>query len=146
MNIQIGDRVETHDGKYHGTVSSLNRDADGIPCALLSGGNLDGYLESDCIFRVSSLRITQFEIALPPSNNIDAQKSEWQSMDIDSGLGIGGINNDQSMPFIPSARAIERVQKMHDTDTICKRCGASENFDGAMFTTLGGSGICDDCA
>jgi len=71
---------------------------------------------------------------------------EWQSMDTDSGLGIGGINNDQSMPFIPSVRAIERVQKMHDTDTICRKCGASGNFDGAMFTTLGGSNICDDCA
>lgn len=61
---------------------------------------------------------------------------EKQFQDIDSGLGIGGINNDQSMPAIPSVRAIERVQKMHDTDTICKRCGASANFDGAMFTTL----------
>jgi hypothetical protein len=70
----------------------------------------------------------------------------WQSMDIDSGLGIGGINNDQSMPIIPSVRAIERVQKMHDTDTICRKCGASKNFDGAMFTTLSGSDICDDCA
>jgi len=74
------------------------------------------------------------------------QAQQWQSMDVDSGLGIGGINNDQAMPFIPSVRAIERVQKMHDTDTICKRCGASANFDGAMFTTLGGSNICDDCA
>lgn len=75
-----------------------------------------------------------------------APVAEYQSMDIDSGLGIGGINNDQSMPIIPSLRAMERVQKMHDTDTICKRCGQSANFDGAMFTTLGGSNICDDCA
>lgn len=66
--------------------------------------------------------------------------------DTDSGLGIGGINRDQSMPMIPSARAIERAQRMAATDTVCKRCGASKNFDGAMFTTLGGSGICDDCA
>lgn len=66
--------------------------------------------------------------------------------DTDSGLGIGGINNDQSMPMIPSAAAIERLQRMHDTDTICRRCGASRNFDGAMFSTLAGSNICDDCA
>ena len=66
------------------------------------------------------------------------------SMDIDSGLGIGGINNDQSMPVIPSLQAMERVQKMYDTDKICKRCGSSKNFDGAMFTTYG-NGICDDC-
>lgn len=73
-------------------------------------------------------------------------KREWQTMDIDSGLGIGGINNDQSAPFVPSVAAIERVQSLHDTDTVCRRCGASKNFDGAMFTNLGGSNICDDCA
>lgn len=82
-----------------------------------------------------------------PATAPDQPKTqEWRSVDVDSGLGIGGINNDQSMPTIPSVRAIERVQKMHDTDTICRKCGASENFDGAMFTTLGGSNICDDCA
>jgi len=64
--------------------------------------------------------------------------------DTDSGLGIGGINNDQSMPVIPSARAIERVQRMMDTDVVCRRCGASKNFDGAMFTN-GGGNVCDDC-
>jgi len=69
----------------------------------------------------------------------------WQTMDIDSGLGIGGINNDQAAPFVPSVAAIERVQRMHDTDTVCRRCGASATFDGAMFTTIGGN-ICDDCA
>lgn len=67
------------------------------------------------------------------------------SWDTDSGLGIGGINNDQSMPIIPSAQAISRMQQMHDTDTVCRRCGASKNFGGAMFTTVGGN-ICDDCA
>jgi len=61
-----------------------------------------------------------------------------------SGLGIGGINNDQSLPEIPSAQALERVQRMTDTDVICRCCGASKNFDGAMFTT-GGGNICDDC-
>lgn len=71
---------------------------------------------------------------------------EWQTIDIDSGLDIGGINNDQSAPFAPSAAAIARVQHLHDTDTVCRRCGASAHFDGAMFTTLGGSNICDDCA
>ena len=67
--------------------------------------------------------------------------------DTDSGLGIGGVNNDQSLPTIPSDSALERMQKMQDTDIICKRCGASKHFDGAMFTTLGPSSrICDDCA
>jgi len=66
--------------------------------------------------------------------------------DTDSGLGIGGIANDQSAPAVPSAKSLARVQRLHDTDTICRICGASKNFDGAMFTTLGGSNVCDDCA
>lgn len=83
-----------------------------------------------------------------PTRMTSAQPAgqEWQTMDIDSGLGIGGINNDQSMPSVPSAAAIERVQRLHDTDTVCRRCGASANFDGAMFTNFGGGDICDDCA
>jgi len=68
----------------------------------------------------------------------------WQSMDIDSGLGIGGIGNDHSLPTIPSERAIARAQHLHDTDVICRKCSASKNFDGAMFTT-GGGDVCDDC-
>lgn len=85
----------------------------------------------------------EFPVETPPQ---PTPVSAWQSMDIDSGLGIGGINNDQAAPFVPSAAAIGRVQRMHDTDIVCRRCGASANFDGAMFTTLGGSNICDDCA
>jgi len=60
-----------------------------------------------------------------------------------SGLGIGGLANYEETPVIPSVRAMERVQRMHDTDVICRRCGASKNFDGAMFTT--GGNVCDDC-
>jgi hypothetical protein len=61
-------------------------------------------------------------------------------------FGIGGIGiaTENETPIIPSARAVERVQRMHDTDVVCRRCGASQNFDGAMFTT-GGGDICDDC-
>lgn len=66
--------------------------------------------------------------------------------DTDSGLGIGGINNDQTIPTIPTIAGLGRVEKMQATDIVCKRCGASKNFDGAMFTTLGGQKICDDCA
>ena len=64
--------------------------------------------------------------------------------DTDSGLGIGGINNDQSLPIIPTAEDIERFEHMQATDKVCKRCGASKNFDGAMFTN-GSKTICDDC-
>jgi hypothetical protein len=61
-----------------------------------------------------------------------------------SGLGIGGLATYEESPVIPSVRAIKRVQRMHDTDVVCQRCGASKNSDGAMFTT-GGGNICDDC-
>ena len=76
---------------------------------------------------------------------VGAQIGSVEFMDTDSGLGIGGIGNDQSMPTVPSARAFARVQRLSDTDTVCRRCGASKHFDGAMFTTITGSGICDDC-
>lgn len=82
-----------------------------------------------------------------PTRTTPAQPAsrEWQTMDIDSGLGIGGIGNDQAAPLVPSVEAIERVRKLTDTDTICRKCGASQNFDGAMFTTISGGDICDDC-
>ncbi len=98
-------------------------------------------------YRVDGLWYPESELsAESPVEAQPAPAGTWQSMDTDSGLGIGGINNDQTLPFVPSAAAIGRVQRMHDTDTVCRRCGASANFDGAMFTTLGGSNICDDCA
>jgi len=62
-------------------------------------------------------------------------------------LGIGGIGvfTENEMPIIPSARAMARAERLEKTDIICRRCGASKNFDGAMFTTDASSGICDDC-
>jgi len=61
-------------------------------------------------------------------------------------FGIGGIGvfSENEMPIIPSVAAIERMEKLEKTDVICRRCGASQNFDGAMFTTSG-TNICDDC-
>ncbi len=97
-------------------------------------------------YQVDGLWYPEAELSAEPLVRPTAAPAVWQTMDIDSGLGIGGINNDQSAPFVPSVAAIERVQRLHDTDTICKRCGASKNFDGAMFTNFGGGNICDDCA
>jgi len=64
-------------------------------------------------------------------------------MDSDSGLGIGGINNDQSMPIIPSAEAIGRRMEAEKSAKVCRKCGES-SLDGARFTN-GGGNICDDC-
>jgi hypothetical protein len=123
------------------------------------GWILDDYETSDdaekrptdyCTFNLTDAEaeeITNFRNPAPGTEPIhSAEPMSETDFDIDSGLGIGGINNDQSMPTIPSVSALEKIQEMHDTDIICKRCGASQKFDGVMFTTLGGSNICDDCA
>lgn len=129
--------IEQHtDGTWHATnvpldptyADMLNRPADQI---------FTSWRDAE---RAAKLR--NGAVGKPQPVTADPSPSTW---DTDSGLGIGGINNDQSMPFIPSERAIARVQRMYDTDTICRRCGASRNFGGAMFTTIGGN-ICDDCA
>lgn len=76
---------------------------------------------------------------------IDTQSARQSTpADFDRGFGIGGLGRYEEPPVIPSDRAIERMLKLTDTDVICRRCGASMNFDGAMFTT-GGCDICDDC-
>ena len=64
--------------------------------------------------------------------------------DFDRGFGIGGLGLHEEPPVIPTEAALRRVERLEATDTICQRCGASRNFDGAMFTT-GGGNICDDC-
>ena len=61
-----------------------------------------------------------------------------------SSLGIGGLATYEETPVVPSLAAIERAQRLMDTDVVCRRCNASKNFDGAMFTT-GGGNVCDDC-
>jgi hypothetical protein len=45
----------------------------------------------------------------------------------------------------PSERAIGRYERAVSKAIICRRCGTS-SLNGAMFTTMSGSGICDDCA
>jgi len=62
----------------------------------------------------------------------------------ESGLGIGGLATYQETPMIPTVAAIERVERLEAEMIVCRRCGASDVFDGAMFTD-GGGDICDDC-
>ena len=56
-----------------------------------------------------------------------------------------GVFEENETPVIPSEAALARIEKMEGTDVVCRRCGASRNFDGAMFTTMRGGNICDDC-
>ena len=62
----------------------------------------------------------------------------------ESGLGIGGLGTHQEMPIIPTVAVIERIEKAEAEMIVCRRCGCSDIFDGAMFTD-GGGDICDDC-
>ena len=64
--------------------------------------------------------------------------------DYDKGFGNGGLGKYVEAQIIPSAKSIGKMQKLTDTDVICRVCGASKNFDGAMFTN-GSDDICDDC-
>jgi len=61
-----------------------------------------------------------------------------------SGLGIGGLGAYDEKPIIPTIAAIKRVERLEAEMTVCRRCGASDIFDGAMFTN-GGGDVCDDC-
>jgi hypothetical protein len=64
--------------------------------------------------------------------------------DFDSGLGIGGLGRHEEKPIVPIATQVERMEKAQARARICRRCGQSDVFDGAMFTT-GGGNVCDDC-
>ena len=66
------------------------------------------------------------------------------NQDFDSGLGIGGLGRNQEAPIVPTVEQIERVEQLEASATYCRTCGQSDVFDGAMFTTGGGS-VCDDC-
>lgn len=61
-------------------------------------------------------------------------------------FSVGGIHIaiENETPIIPTMAAIERVEQMERKMVVCRRCGCSDLFDGAMFTT-GGGDICDDC-
>jgi hypothetical protein len=74
------------------------------------------------------------------------QPPDESPYDFDSGgFGIGGLGRYEEPPVIPSAKALERYERLEKRATYCRQCGQSDVFDGAMFTTLAGSGLCDDC-
>jgi hypothetical protein len=128
--VYLNDKSSLAHGRS-GTITEINLNGKGYPYRV--------------DFHVTHAYHPESELSPEPTKT-PAQKAHTHITDIDSGLGIGGINNDQSTPTVPSLKAIERLQRLHDTDIICKRCSASANFDGAMFTTLVGTPICDDCA
>ena len=86
-----------------------------------------------------------YEPVNPTLPTTQKQESQATTHDFDRGFGIGGLGRYVEDPIIPTARGIGRMERMEATDTICRRCGTSKNFDGAMFTTMAGDDICDDC-
>ena len=68
-----------------------------------------------------------------------------QTYDFDRGFGIGGLARYEEPPFIPTVAQMERLERLEAQATYCRRCGQSDVFDGAMFTTDRSSGLCDDC-
>lgn len=94
----------------------------------------------------SSEGLTKAE-AKAAAGRLNAQPKPEQQVENCGIMGIGGIGiyTENEMPQIPTVAQMERLEKLEQRATYCRRCGASDVFDGAMFTTLGGSGICDDC-
>ena len=64
--------------------------------------------------------------------------------DFDRGFGIGGLGRHVEPTTVPTVAQMARLEKMEARARYCRRCGQSDVFDGAMFTT-GGGDICDDC-
>jgi hypothetical protein len=64
--------------------------------------------------------------------------------DFDRGFGIGGLRRHEE-DHVPTAAEIARGEELKRQARYCRRCGCSDIFDGAMFTTDPASGICDDC-
>jgi hypothetical protein len=73
-------------------------------------------------------------------------KQETQVEDFQGSFGIGGIGiyQQNETPIIPSDETIRRYEEAVKNATVCKICGCS-SLDGAMFTTIRGGDICDDC-
>lgn len=79
------------------------------------------------------------------AEDLTVQRKQESSLDFStSGLGIGGLATFQETPIIPTIAQIERVERLENEMIVCRHCGASDIFDGAMFTT-GGGDVCDDC-
>lgn len=64
--------------------------------------------------------------------------------DFDSGMGIGGINRIEETIPQPSSKTYQAQMQRINTARKCRKCGSTE-LEGAMFTTLPSSGLCDDC-
>jgi len=74
---------------------------------------------------------------------IDVSSSSESPYDFSaSGLGIGSLGSHIERPATPTAAQIRH--EAIRTIVRCKRCRKTY-YDGAMFTTDFGSGLCDDC-
>lgn len=79
------------------------------------------------------------------ASSVADQPANESPYDFDGGFGIGGLGRHEEKPIIPSVKVLERYERKAAQARTCRRCGQTDVFDGAMFTTLGGN-ICDDCA
>lgn len=69
-----------------------------------------------------------------------------KGQDFDRGLR-GNEESLAAMVSSASGTELERMQSQHATKTRsrrCSECGESE-WSGAMFTTMAGGSVCDDC-
>lgn len=135
--LKVGDCIIINDPRaaYHGEKAVIVRIRKGkaLPYKLRVKS-----LCFDYWFRASEVE----EVA---ADNPVAQPTENVHDFSHSGLGIGGLGRHEEAPIIPSIAAMKRVENLERQAHTCRKCGQTDVFDGAMFTTAPSSGLCDDC-
>ena len=129
--MKIGDRVQINEPEatYHGklaTITAIDK---------TNANPFQAHIDGDDYF----VKFWYIENELLPAGSKQTTRP-----DFDKGFGIGGLGRYVEDPIIPTVAQIERHEKMEAQATFCSRCGESDAFDGAMFTT-GGGNVCDDC-
>jgi len=94
--------------------------------------------------RVLKIEVDGGALGLAMVNPAHVEPIEQAPLDFDGGFGIGGLGRHDEPGRIPTIAQIERMERIEREMIVCRRCGASDIIDGAMFTT-GGGNICDDC-
>lgn len=138
---QVNDRVFINDPRTtdHGkraTVVAIGLDY-AYPCQARIDGDGFAFWYTEDQLSAEPIRTQVPQAAAEPTGPV---------CDFDrTGAGIGGIGRLEEKPIVPTEAALERYERLEAQATYCRRCGQSDAFDGAMFTTDPASGLCDDC-
>jgi hypothetical protein len=140
--LKIGDKIKINDPRalYHGQPGVIIRVREGtnFPYQVRMAPDEDSV--SDFWFTAGEV-----EKAEPAPIRPTRPEPEESAGDFDKGFGIGGLARHEEPPFVSTVKQIERLERLEKKARRCRRCGQTDVFDGAMFTTIAGGDICDDC-